>query len=179
MKKLLISGLAGSIVLFIWQFLSWAALGIHADQMAYTPKQDQLLEAIASVDIEEGDYFVPQAKPGSSAEEMQAMQDKYIGTPWAKVTYRKNLQNKMAINMVRGWAISFVAAILFCWLLMNFKEINMTTSVLAAISVGVIGYLVNPYLNSVWFEGNSLPDLIDAIVPWAIIGAFNAWFLNK
>lgn len=179
MKKIIISGLVGSLVLFIWQFLSWAALGLHYDQMAYSPKQDQILESINAIDIEEGDYFIPQAPPGSSNEEMIAMQEKHLGKPWVRVSYRKNLQNNMATNMLRGWAISFIAALLFCWLLMNFKEINIKKSILGAVSVGIIGYLVNPYLSSIWFEGNSFPDLVDAIVPWAIIGAFNGWYLNR
>lgn len=179
MKKIIISGLVGSIILFIWQFLSWAVLGLHYDQMAYTPKQVELIEAINEIDIPEGDYFIPQAAPGSSSEEMMAMQEKYIGKPWVRISYRKDLQNDMVVNMVRGWVISLFAAVMFCWLLMNFREVSMRTSIPGALAVGLIGYLINPYLSSIWFEGNSLPDLIDAIVPWVFIGAFNAWFLNK
>jgi hypothetical protein len=179
MKKILIGGLVGSIILFVWQFLSWAALGLHYDQMAYTPNQDQVIEAINSLGLEEGDYFVPQAKPGSSAEEIAAMQEKYLGKPWAKVTYRKTLENNMAVNMFRGWSVTFIATLLFCWLLGNYREIKYSNAITSALAVGLIGYFINPYLNAIWFEGNSMPDLIDAIVPWALFGVFMGWFSNR
>jgi hypothetical protein len=55
----------------------------------------------------------------------------------------------------------------------------MKSTVLSSIAVGLIGYFTISYLNSIWFKTESLPDLIDAIVPWALTGGWLGWWLKK
>jgi len=96
-----------------------------------------------------------------------------------QINYRDNLQMNMGMNMFRGFAIDFISVLLLCWLFGRFREIDMKSTVLSSIAVGLIGYFTISYLNSIWFETNSLPDLIDAIVPWALTGAWLGWWLKK
>ena len=179
MKKLLIGAFVGSIILFIWQFLSWGLLDLHGSQMEHTPQQDAIMEALNSADLEEGDYFMPRAPRGASAEEAEAAMSDAEGNPWALVRYRASMKNQMGLNMFRGWVISFVSVLLLGWLLGQFAEVDIKKAVLAALSVGVIGYLTISYLNSIWFEGNSIPDLIDAIIPWGVTGAWLGWWMPR
>ena len=179
MKKLIIGAIVGSLILFIWQFLSWAMLDLHGSQMEYTSQQDAILEALASAELEEGDYFVPRAPRGAPDEEAQAVMVANEGKPWALIQYRKSMTNQMGMNMFRAWAIALVSVLFLAWLLAQFAELNLKKAVMAAISVGIIGYLTIPYLNSVWFEGNTMPDLIDAIVPWAVVGCWLGWWMNR
>jgi len=55
----------------------------------------------------------------------------------------------------------------------------MGRAVTTSLMIGLIGYMVFPYLNSVWFDFDTIPDLIDAIVPFGLTGAFLGWFLNR
>jgi len=45
--------------------------------------------------------------------------------------------------------------------------------------VGLIGYLTIPYLNSIWFETNSIGHLIDAFVSWGLVGIWLGWWLPR
>jgi hypothetical protein len=45
--------------------------------------------------------------------------------------------------------------------------------------VGIISYLTNGYATAIWFEVPSMPDLIDAIVAWALCGGWLGWWLNR
>ena len=179
MKKLIIGAIVGSLILFIWQFLSWAMLDLHGSQMDHTPQQDAIMEAINNSGLEEGDYFMPRAPRGASSEEAQAVMETAEGKPWALVKYRKTMKSQMGLNMFRGWAICLVSVLLLGWLLGQFAEVNLKKAIIAAVSIGIIGYLTVPYLNSIWFEGNSMPDLIDAIVPWAATGAWLGWWIPR
>ena len=179
MKKTLIGGLVGALILFIWQFLSWGVIDLHGSQMDYTPQQDQLMAAINAANLEEGDYFMPRAPRDASAEAQEAAMNEAEGSPWALLRYRKEMKNQMGMNMFRGFMICLVSVFLLGWLLQQFSEVTLSKAVIAALCVGMIGYMTNPYLNSVWFEGGSFPDLIDAVVPWAAIGAWMGWWTNR
>ena len=74
MKKLIIGGLVGGILLFLWQTLSWTVLDLHGKEYQQAPAQDSVLNFLNSQFSETGQYYLPHAKEGASTEEMQQMQ---------------------------------------------------------------------------------------------------------
>jgi hypothetical protein len=74
MKKLIIGGLVGGILLFLWQTLSWTVLNLHAKEYQQAPAQDSVLNFLNNQFSETGQYYLPHAKEGASSEEMQQMQ---------------------------------------------------------------------------------------------------------
>lgn len=177
MKNLLIAAAVGSVIIFMWQFLSWAPLGIHESQMAHTDKQDAVLQALADTGLEEGAYFLPRLPASASNDEMQAFNDEMTGKPWARVHYHKSFSSSMGLNMFRGWLISFVSVFLLSWVLSKMAGLSMQTAIITALSVGLIGWMTVTYQESIWFETNSLPQLLDVVVQWGLTGAWLGWFL--
>ncbi|NCZ95460.1 MAG: hypothetical protein EBZ16_08065 [Flavobacteriia bacterium] len=68
MKKHLLYTLIGGTILFFWQFLSHAALNLHADAQQYTPVQSEILDAIAAAGLEPGQYMLGQPGPTETME---------------------------------------------------------------------------------------------------------------
>lgn len=178
MTKQLIATLVGGIILFVWQFLTWAMLNVHADEFRYTANQEQILQAL-SQNLEEGDYFLPGVPPGSSREVEEAAMKNSAGKPWATISYHKAMNMSMGMNMIRAFAADLVALFLLVWLLLRFAQLDFKTSVLASLAVGGIGYLTIPYLKSIWFESNSISYLIDVVVQWGLIGFWLGWWLPR
>lgn len=178
MKNLLIGALVGALILFIWQFLSWSLLDLHGGQMDHHPNQDSVL-SVLETQLDEGTYFMPRLERGASGEENQAYYAEKMGKPWAVVSYYESMEYNMASNMIRGFLTNFLAALILCWLLMKFADLNMKDAVLASVGVGIIGYLTITYLGNVYFPRNTWPDLLDAIVSWALVGAWLGWWLNR
>ncbi|MBC7778334.1 MAG: hypothetical protein H7246_23080, partial [Phycisphaerae bacterium] len=176
MKKQLIATLVGALILFIWQFLSWAAIPIHKSEYGYTPNQGKIMEALNQNLTEAGTYMLPGMPPGSTHEQEEAYMKENVGKPWASITYHKSMSGAMWMNMVRGFTVDLLAAFLLAWLLMKFQTLNMKTAVQSSIAVGIIGYLTIPYLYSIWFENNSLEYLVDAIVQWGLLGVWLGWW---
>lgn len=179
MKKQIIATLVGGAILFIWQFLSWAMIPIHKSVYGYTANQDKILEVLNQNLTEEGTYFLPNVPPGTSHEQAETSMNDRMGKPWASVSYHKSMSNNMGMNMFRGFTIDLVAAFLLIWLLLKIPNLNIMTAVQASIGVGLISYLTIPYLNSIWFEGNSMEHLIDAIVQWGLVGVWLGWWLPR
>ena len=180
MKKLIIAAVVGGLILFVWQMLSFMMLQLHSAQMQYTDKQDEILAVLESTGIEEGEYFLPNtASATPSEEERIAYVDKYTGKPWARLSYHKEMNMSMGMNMVRGLLVDIVAAFLLAWLLLKFAHLDMKTTLIASIAIGLVGYLSISYLNSVWYETNSWPELIDTIAQWGLVGVWLGWYLNR
>lgn len=178
--KVLIGSMVGGLILFFWQFLSWGLLNIHGSQMAYTPLESQVLECLKSSNLPEGEYFVPNRPPDMNPTEYQKLAEtNYIGKPWAKIQYHHDFQNTMGMNMVRGFVIDVFACFLLCMLLVGDPTLNFRKVLSACISIGIIAYLTIPYLNSIWFKSNSIPDMVDAFAPWTIIGLVLGWLLPR
>lgn len=178
MKKQLIGALVGALILFVWQFLSWTTLNIHGKETQYTPNQDKILECL-SQNLEDGDYFVPTAPPNATKEEYEATMTNALGKPWAKISYHSSMQMNMGMNMFRGFVINLVSAFLLIWMLLKMPNLDFTTTILASLAVGVIGYLNFPYLNSIWFEGHTIGYIIDTVVQWGLVGAWLGWYLKR
>ena len=178
MNKQLIGTLVGALILFIWQFLSWGPLNIHGAENQYTEKQDQIMEALNGLGLEDGEYFIPNVPP-DQVEKRQEIMTEAEGKPWAKVTYNNKMENTFGMNLIRGAFIDLVAAFFLVWILMKFETADMKSCLMASVAIGLIGYLTVPYLETVWYKVNNIGHLVDAIVPWALIGLFLGWYFNR
>ena len=175
MKKIIVSALVGGFILWFWQFLSWAALNLHGGKQQYTANQEKVLEFL-NENLEDGFYFLPQAAPG---EDEQAAMDANKGKPWAQVYFHKSMNTNMGLSMVRGFVANALAILLLSWVLLKMGNPSVTTVVLSSIFVGLMGYLSIVYAQTIWYETPSLPDLMDAIVGWGLVGAFLGWWIRK
>ncbi|MBL0098852.1 MAG: hypothetical protein IPP49_01385 [Saprospiraceae bacterium] len=177
--KMIIGALVGGLLVFFWQFLSWSLVNVHSSEQKYTPHQDSILQNLSAQLTEDGTYFLPMYPPGASMEEQQKVMDAGAGKPWAQISFHKAMNTNMSMNMIRGYLADVVAVLLLCWLLAKIQDLTFMTAVIASVTVGIIGYLTTSYTNSIWFENNSIPDLIDAIVAWVLCGAWLGWWLRR
>ena len=179
MKNQLIASLVGGAILFIWQFLSWSLLNVHKAEFQYTANQDAILETLSQNLDREVTYMLPQPPEGSSQEEQHAFMESHANKPWATISYHKSFNTNMGMNMFRGFVVDLVAVFLLVWLLLKFAHLDFKTSLLSSLAVGAIAYLTIPYLNSIWFESNTLGYIVDLVAQWGLVGAWLGWWLTR
>jgi hypothetical protein len=171
MKQKLLFSLFGALIIFAWQFISYAMPNFHKSASRYTPAQDSILKAMKDQGLKEGMYMLGQPDPSLSQAEQQAAMDKMDGMPWAVINYHETNTMSMAMNMARGFMICFVISFLLFWLFLQQKNPTLSNRVLLTLAVGMIGFFFVPYTNFIWYKA---PDIFahfaDAIVPWIILG---------
>ena len=171
MKKALLFALVGGIIIFVWQFISFAIPNFHKAGMEYTPMQDEILSSIEKSGLEEGMYMLGQPDPDLSKEEYDAAMQKYEGKPWAVLNYQEVNSSAMAMNMIRGFIIAILTSLIFFWLITQMKDPTVWKRIFLGISVGFIGFLFVPYTNFIWFrEPDIWAYMLDGVAPWAILG---------
>lgn len=171
MKHRLLFSLIGAIVIFAWQFLSYAMPNFHKSASTFTPAQDSILKMLEKQGITEGMYLLGQPDPSLSKAEQQAMMDSMEGEPWAVINYHKVSSMNMAMPVIRGILVCFVISFLLFWLFLQQKNPTLTNRLLLSLAVGMIGFFFVPYTNFIWYKA---PDIFahfaDAIVPWVFLG---------
>ena len=79
-----------------------------------------------------------------------------IGKPWVHITYHSAMKDNMGSNMVRALVVNIIAAMLLIWVLMRIPNMEMKDTVLICLALGIMSYMTTAYLDSVWFDTNSM-----------------------
>lgn len=180
MKQAIIGTLVGGLLLFIWQFLSWAILDLHRPAQDYTPKQDSILSYLNQHLEKEGGYFLPTVPKGSSADEMQALEKEMTGKPWATIQYHSSYDANMATNMARGLAVNFVTLLLVIAILKKLSVQSFKEIFYVCLFTGIIIYLNTAYTSHIWYKLFDIRAfLVDSLVMWTLVGLWLGWWMGR
>ena len=183
MRRLLLSSLAGGLILFFWQFLSFAGLNLHGAAQEYTPLDQEILAHLAKLDLDEGMYALGSPSPeeradpdGLGAEYMARME----GQPHAVLNYRHAWSGNMLPNLLRSLMMNVLTALLLVWLLGQISDPTLGKRIGIAVAVGFIGFMFYPYSNFIWYKNPDIwAHLADSVVPFALIGLLSSRFLDR
>lgn len=180
MKRQLIGAIVGAIIIFAWQFFSWAAGNLHEKAQRYTPNQEAILSALAANLPEEGGYLVPNIPSGSSDEQMEKAVKDMEGKPWASIQYHKAHSMNMGMNVARQFIVNIIVAWLFIWLVSKFNVRTFGGILLSSLAVGLIVFLNSPYTGSIWYDWfDIMAHFTDAMVSWGLVGLWLGWLLSR
>ena len=183
MKKTIIASIVGGILIFAWQFLSWPLLNLHKAANKYTPNNAAILENLKANLPEEGGYMVPGLPEGSTKEDHEKMMKESNGKPWASIQYHnaaKSTESDMMMNMIRALLVNIIVIMLFSWLIGKMNMAGFGTIFMAAIVIGLIGFLNGVYIGDIWYKlFDIMAYFTDSIVSWALVGIWLGWYLGK
>jgi hypothetical protein len=176
----LIASLVGGIIIFLWQFLSWAALNLHKPAQQYTANQEAILSALAANLPAEGGYMVPAIPENSSTEEAQRLMQQSVGKPWAMIQYHKSMEDGMGMNIARNLIIDIVMVWLFTLIITKLHLPSFSTIFISSVIIGLIVFFNSPYTISIWYKSFDVwAHFADAMVSWGLCGAWLGWYLNR
>lgn len=176
MRSTVLFAFAGGLVLFIWQFISFAAVNFHEADQRYHPKQDSILADLAAYGLEDAGYMLGQPSPDATPEQREAYMSSREGKPWAHVVWHPAQDTDMLKPLLRGFSSNVVIAGLLFWLLGQLRHTNAVRGALASLVLAYIGYTYFIYSDHIWYD---IPDhvvhLVDTVVPWTLLGALGGW----
>jgi hypothetical protein len=179
MKKIFIGSLVGAIIMFVWSFLAWAVLPIHANTYTYTSGQDAILKVMADNNLESGTYGMPSAPTKEEAMKVHASN---VGKAGAQIFYLKEIPAMGAGMHIGGIIFNFIMVFAACVLLVN----NMGGSyfsrwwmVMMMAVVTIFGVYMMEW-NWMGYSWNYTRDFIlDTAIGWGINGLWLAWYLGR
>jgi len=180
MKKAIVGSIVGGLIIFIWQFISFAAVDLHKAAHQYTDKQDAIMNFLNSQGLKEGGYMLPSVPEGTSWSDRDKAMEASAGKPWVMIQYHEKMEANMTMNMIRGVFVNIVTVLLFCWLIGKMSAPGFGTIVGSAIVVGLIAFLYEPYTGSIWYKWADIWGFfLDAIIAWGLTGLWLGWWLRR
>ncbi len=126
MKRILIAGVAGAIVLFVWSSISWMIIPWH--RMEKLPAEASIAQSFRDANVERGMYWLPgkdlsideSALTGAEKTAMkEAYNKEYKRGPIALVAYRPDGSSPLGIwKFAAGFVLDFFVAAVAAVLLM-------------------------------------------------------------
>jgi hypothetical protein len=180
MKKILVGSLVGGLLIFIWQFLTFAALDLHYADHQYTDKQDVIMNALKEQQLPEGGYFLPSLPKTATKAEYEEYGKWIDGKPWATIHYHNAMNMSMGMNMARGYLVDVIIVALLCWMLLRMRPLSMGRVLTASIFTGLIVFLNGVYTGHIWYQFfDTSVYLLDALVSWGLVGLWLGWWMPR
>jgi hypothetical protein len=176
MKKNIIAGVVGGIILWVWGFLAWVVLPLHTTTMPNVPNEDVVMEVLKNNLPSEAVYVFPGMPTDMSHASKAAYEEKYKRGPRGMIIYNpKGDEPMMASEMISGLIIFMISAYLAAWLLS--RSTAITASFFSrVVFCGLLGVLMSFYGHlSAWnwmgFPFNyTTAQIADAIIGWLLAG---------
>ena len=180
MKKTLIGGIVGGIIIFIWQALSQMAFNLHEPSQKYSAGQDSVLIALSKHLKEPGGYMLPRMKEMLSMEEMDKFTQSIQGKPWAIVRYYPSNNTNMGSNMIRSLVVDILLVILLIWIINQLRVPSKGLIIRLSLVVGFIAFTNVAYTEHIWYPVFDIrASLIDALVSWGLCGIWLGYWMTK
>lgn len=185
--RILIAGIIGGIVMFIWNSVAHMALPLGEMGFKVAADQDAAIAAVqATATAGEGIYMLPGMSPEQWSDEAArtAFVDKYRSSPYAFVVHVPSgnpATAAMVPNLAKQFVSDTLAAIVAAWVL-ALGAFGFGKRVAIAGSFAVFGWLIIsvPYWNWYMFPASfTASTLITQLVGWLLAGAGMAWWLGR
>lgn len=183
MKKIMMSGIVGGIILWVWGFLAWVVLPIHVGSMRAVPDDAAVVENLTRSLPSKGVYVIPwmpaetaDLAPEQLETEMNTYSEKLRAGPLAMIFYDPAGKDPfMAEQMIVGLFIFIITAGIVGWFLSR-STAAAGSYLSGVIYCGMIGVLVaiGTHLSDWNWMGYpfdwSSALMLDSVVGWLLAG---------
>lgn len=184
--RVLVAGLIGGIVMFVWGVAAHMALGLGEVGMRLPVQENAVLGSLREgLGTQPGVYLLPSLDPAKMGDEavVKAYSEKVATSPYAFVVYLPQGEDMMQMGpqIGRQWASDTLAALALAFVL-GLAGLAFARRVALAGAVAVFAWLctVVPYWN--WYRfplDFTLAALVEQLVGWLLAGAAMAWWLGR
>lgn len=179
MKRILLGGLSGGIVLFVWGFVSWMVLPWHNVTLNAFGDENAMVAAVAANAPTRGIYMIPgeQEMAGLSAEEKAAFAEagrkRMAEGPFVFAAVSPQGAGGMGPALIGSFLIQFLGAMLATLLLLRAMAMPYLAKVAFVMLLGLFAGIVAhaPYWNWWGFPADyTLVAIADLVIGWFLAG---------
>jgi hypothetical protein len=186
MMRILVAGLIGGLVMFVWGAVSHMLLPIGEMGMKVPTAQASTLAALLPGTQGAGVYMYPSPPKEDWQDEakMAAFAESTKGQPFAFVVFQPGgnpVNTSMTGNLVKQWGSDTLAAMVASWIL-ALCAFGFGRRVMIAGALGLFAWLAIsvPYWNWYMFPSDfTVGNLAEQVLGWLISGSAIAWWLGR
>jgi hypothetical protein len=176
MKRILIAGIVGGLIMFAWGVIANALIPLHTPSLHNIPNEDAVVTALQTNLSTPGVYLFPGMPADRQQSTMDAYIQKYKRGPLGMIIYRPDGADPfMAGQMITGLIIAFLSAILAAWFLSR-STAMMSKYLRRVIYCGMLGIFISVFANLNYWNWYYYPldyttaNIADTIIGWLLAG---------
>jgi hypothetical protein len=182
-KTLIIGGVVGGLVAFLWTALSWTVLPWHGASLLSFTNEDAVAQAIVANAPEPGVYSLPNPnKAQGSAISDEAMLARMEKGPNMFAVVQLKGDPVMWRPMATGLLIEIFGAALITWLLMRTVGLGYRGRVAFVVLAGLAGAIVCELPDWNWWHFSTaytMGAILDRVVAALLSGLVIAWATGR
>ncbi len=191
MKRIVIAGIAGGVIMFVWGFLAWMILPLHT-AINNVPDEAAFAEAMQDQNMESGMYFVP-GFPADlhklEGEERKKVEENWMARhkagPLVYMAYSKEGGQPMPPEMYIGsFLINLISSVLVAMALCAAVK-GCCQSYLSRVGfvtmIATFASLTTYAMNWNWFHvplDHTIEMSLDVIIGWTLVGLVQALIIK-
>ncbi|MEO6800041.1 MAG: hypothetical protein ABI178_08895 [Rhodanobacter sp.] len=184
--RVLVAGLIGGIVMFIWGVAAHMALGLGNVGIMQPVNENVALSGLQQgLGDQAGVYMLPSLDPKQMDDEavVRSYSVKSVRSPYAWVVYQPQGTDMMRMGpqIGRQWASDTLGALALAFI-MGLAALSFRRRLAAAAAAAIFAWLgtLLPYWN--WYRfplDFTLAALAEQLIGWLLAGAAMAWWLGR
>ncbi|OOG55878.1 hypothetical protein B0E47_08450 [Rhodanobacter sp. B05] len=184
--RVLVAGLIGGILMFMWGVMAHMALGLGNVGIKQPANENAALSGLQEgLGGQAGVYILPSLDPGKmgDAAEVRTYSIKAVRSPYAWVVYQPQGTDMMQMGpqIGRQWASDTLSALALAFV-MGLAVVGFRRRLAIAAAAAIFAWLSTmlPYWN--WYRfplDFTLAALVEQLIGWLIAGAAMAWWLGR
>ncbi len=180
-KPILLGGLLGGLLLFIWGAFSWMLLPWHTNTLKKFSNEDVVAVTLNAYAPEPGVYYLPNASGAAGTEEKSVVTEEarpaMAEGPIVFATIQARAAD-MGGQMARGLVTHIMAAMLVCWIVLQAGQVSFARRFGLVLVFSVAASLVGLVPGWIWLGFSTdytLVGIADMLISWALAGLVIAW----
>jgi hypothetical protein len=174
MKRIVLGGLLGGVLLFVWGTIAHVALPLGSAGISFLPQEEKTVNALKETVSAPGFYMFPGHDLSiDAAKREQAWQQKYTEGPVGILLYSPKGWNPVSASQMGTQFLSEVAAATVASYLLTLIGGTFWSSVVFVTLLGSLPWLVIsvPYWNWYGYPGSlTMATLVSLVVGWFVMG---------
>ena len=177
MTRIIIAGVVGAVVYYVWGMLAWMAVPLHTPTIHALPAEQTIVDALKIQHLETGVYVAPYSENAADMSDPESeFMKRHTAGPIFSVYYQREGAEPMNAGVLgTGFVIDLLAALLAACLLSSIGpcghsywcRVGFVTGL--GIFVALVGHL--SYWNWMHFPlGYTVAFMIDVTVGWLLAG---------
>lgn len=174
-KRLIITIALGTIILFLWNALSWMALPFHSNTLNNLPKESINTQYLKENVLNDGVYHYPGLPSGNSNESLMDIQDKLKLGPRITLMVYKNGPSDLFNpgQFIGSLMINLLTVIFTVLLILKLKTKTLKSVLIHCIIIGLLIGLVSDVGQMNWYMfplDYTLVNLFDHLIQFILLG---------